>query len=246
MSYATVFTLDMESIGTTIAVAGGIITSLGDVGSVNYGHYWNLDPSGSLDVSKRTVFYNALATGKYTSNLTGLIPGERYWVFAWGQNIYGGLSVNTTQGQRVYFTAGVPTVTTGRITDIKDTTATALGDITTVAGATQHGHIWKRSGHPNLDINADIYDYDGITENGEPASWGGEFTSSLTGLTPFADYFYRAYATNTNGTGLGRVLRFTAAVPLSSLTPGSFGISTTKMRYVSRLGNERFIEGTLA
>ncbi len=60
---------------------------------------------------------------------------------------------------------------------------------------------------------------------------GGNFSSSLTGLTPATTYYYKAYATNAGGTSWGAQQSFTTASPsISASTLSGFGnicINTT-------------------
>jgi len=96
----------------------------------------------------------------------------------------------------------LPVLTTTEVTNIKQTTATSGGNITDDGGATitARGVIWSTSA--NLTIN----DNEGITVDGAGA---GSFTSNITGLEPETQYYVRAYATNSNGTGYGNALAFT-------------------------------------
>jgi hypothetical protein len=98
------------------------------------------------------------------------------------------------------------------VTDISTSTlnATANGTIYTLGSPapTQHGVCWNTTGSPTLSDN--------YTEEGTPTA--GSFTSEMTGLTLYAVYYVRAYATNSSGTVYGNEVSFvmTSAVPPST------------------------------
>lgn len=95
-----------------------------------------------------------------------------------------------------------PVLTTTEVTDITQNMATSGGNITDDGGATvtARGVIWSTSADLNVNNN------DGITIDGAGA---GSFTSNIADLEPGTQYYLRAYATNSNGTGYGNALAFT-------------------------------------
>ncbi len=95
---------------------------------------------------------------------------------------------------------GLPTVTTKPVTNITKTSAQCSGNVTNDGGAnvTARGVCWNTTGTPTLD--------DDFTVDGAGT---GEFTSLITGLSPSTEYFVRAYATNSAGTGYGDQIIFT-------------------------------------
>jgi len=95
----------------------------------------------------------------------------------------------------------VPTLTTLAITDITPTSAKSGGDITATGGAdvTAKGVCWSTSQNPTI--------LDFVTDQGNNSS---NYTSNITGLTAYATYYVRAYATNSKGTAYGNELSFAA------------------------------------
>ncbi len=95
-----------------------------------------------------------------------------------------------------------PTLTTLAVTDITETSAKSGGNITDDGGSavTARGVIWSTSADLTLGNN------EGITSDGAGA---GSFTSIITDLEPETQYYVRAYATSSNGTGYGNALAFT-------------------------------------
>jgi hypothetical protein len=134
------------------------------------------------------------------SNITGLIANTLYYIRAYATNSagisYGAQLSFTTLAQ----TTTLPKVTTNTVTNIKSTTATCGGNVTSDGGAavSARGVCWSISPNPTLN-NSHSRDGSGI----------GTFTSYLTSLSKHTVYYVRAYATNLNGTAYGNQQSFT-------------------------------------
>jgi hypothetical protein len=100
--------------------------------------------------------------------------------------------------------AGNPTVTTQDPTNVTENTATGNGNITDVGQGSvlAHGVVWSLS-NPFPTLTS----CDGSTDEGAAAGTGA-FTSNMTDLVRNRKYYYRAYASNTFGTGYGNVVQF--------------------------------------
>jgi hypothetical protein len=101
-------------------------------------------------------------------------------------------------------------VTTGEVTDITSTTATASGTVTTEGGTiiTAVGVCWSTSPDPTIE-----------GEHTDEGALTGDFTSALTGLERNTTYYVRAYATDGEGdTMYGDVVEFTTLAELPSVT----------------------------
>ncbi len=133
--------------------------------------------------------------------------------------------------------SGEPTVTTQAVTTIVTTTATGNGNVTSLgdSAVTQHGHCWNTTGLPDTN--------DSKTTNGAKATTGS-FTSSLTTLTSGTLYYVRAYATNTDGTGYGSEVNFTAGA-VGGEVAGAYEVVEERFHYVDAYGVERQIQGTV-
>ena len=92
----------------------------------------------------------------------------------------------------------LPTVTTTVADAITGSTAQSGGNVTVGNAVTSRGVCWSTTANPTIAS--------GHTTNG---SGTGSFISSISGLLPNTLYYYRAYATNTNGTSYGSELSFT-------------------------------------
>lgn len=109
---------------------------------------------------------------------------------------------------------GLPSVTTGAISSIGSTSATASGivnalsDLTSVTTnfsfgtrITQQGFVYSTSPNPTLLTGTIVVD----------AGLGGSFSDSLTGLSPSTTYFVDAYATNITGAAYGGDVSFSTS-----------------------------------
>lgn len=114
----------------------------------------------------------------------------------------------------------IPQLSTNNASNITLTTATSGGNITTDGGApvTSRGIVWNTVTQPTVSLATKTTDGSGI----------GDFPSAITNLTPSTNYYARAYATNSVGTGYGNEITFTTgAVVLPTLTTTAVSGITT-------------------
>jgi len=99
---------------------------------------------------------------------------------------------------------GLPTIITDNVSNITPTTAICGGELIHNCGAviSARGICWSTSSNPTLS--------DDFTTEGTAI---GSFTSTLTGLVPITQYYFRAYATSTEGTAYGDEVAFTTTTP---------------------------------
>ncbi len=103
-----------------------------------------------------------------------------------------------------------PTVTTGVASSVNSTTATVSGTVTASGGSTvtERGIVYGTSENPTISGTK--------TTDGTGT---GEFSASLTGLTPNTTYYARAYAISSAGVSYGSNITFTSSVaPVKVLT----------------------------
>ena len=190
----TVTTNIVSAVGGNFAICGGNVTSDGGSEIIARGVCWSETHSPTINDNFTT---DSVGTGLFTSNITQLEPVTVYYIRAYATNIVG-----TTYGEvRMVITHAVqPTVTTKDITDIKGVSATCGGDVSFDGGAdvTERGVCWNTTGWPTIE--------DDHTTDGEGS---GEYTSSLTNLSPSTTYFVRAYAINNVGISYGGHKSFT-------------------------------------
>lgn len=210
----TLSTSAVAFIGTTTAQSGGSISSDGGVMITARGICWSTRSGATTSLSTRTS--DGTGTGSFTSNMTGLTASTLYYVRAYATNPMG-----TSYGNEVTFTTSapvtiptVPTLFTNAIASIGSATALSGGVTTSDGGSTitARGVCWGNSSGPTTLLNTKTSDGTGV----------GSFTSNLTGLKASTNYYVRAYATNSTGTGYGNELSFTttaqATIPILSTT----------------------------
>ncbi len=194
----TLTTSSVVSITQTTAISGGNISSDGGMIILERGICWSTYPNPTIDDNKTS---DGTGTGEFTSTLTNLSPGTTYYLRAYATN-----NVGTAYGMEVTFTTSdlqTPTLTTSSVVSITLTTAVSGGNISSDGGMIilERGVCWSTDPNPTIDDNK--------TSDGTGT---GEFTSTLTNLSPGTTYYLRAYATNSVGTAYGEVVSFTTKV----------------------------------
>lgn len=211
-----VTTTAVSGVTTTTAVSGGNVTDDGGADVTARGVCWGTAANPTVSGSKTS---DGTGTGSFSSNLTGLTPGTKYYVRAYATN-----SVGTAYGNEVEFTATAivgATVTTAAVTVFSYTTATAGGNVSAAGGGnvTAKGVCYGETANPAIGGAGVVTTNDG---NGT-----GAFTSSLTNLKSGTKYYVRAYATNDAGTEYGTQVEFTTiAVGEPDLSTGAVSAIT--------------------
>jgi len=189
----------------------------------------NVTDEGSTQVSVRGLVYGTTTgsstysvtvgsgAGTFTSTLTGLSQGTKYFVRSFATNTQG-----TGYGAETSFTTQTtPTVSvTATPSSLTTTSAVGGGTISSSGGATitVSGLVWDTNVNPSISLSTKTTD--GATS--------GTFTSSITGLTQGATYHVRAYATNIIGTSYGPDITFTTlTTPTVSATASVTSITGT-------------------
>jgi uncharacterized protein (TIGR02145 family) len=201
----SVTTSEVTDIGPTTATGGGDVTNDGNKDIIVRGVCWSTSKKPDIEDSRTTDGYGE---GEYVSSITGLIPNTLYHVRAYAMNDEG-----TSYGEDVTFTTSqfsVPVLTTSSVTGITQTTAISGGNITFDGGVqiTVRGVCWS-STKTLPDIT------DSKTSDG---TGSGPFVSNITGLTGNTNYYVRAYATNSQGTGYGSTVSFKTSPLLPTVT----------------------------
>jgi uncharacterized protein (TIGR02145 family) len=200
---------------TNYAEATGQVIDLGD-GATQHGHCYAKTSNVTI-ASSKTELGVPLGTGGFTSQITNLEAGTRYYIKA-----YIGNGTQTTYGEEISFTtvaASMPTLSTTAMGSITQTTASCGGNITSDGGAliNVRGVCWNTATGPSIN-NTKTTDGTGI----------GSFQSSLADLTPGTTYYVRAYATNSAGTAYGNELSFSTSA-VTMLPPTSTTIAATSV-----------------
>ena len=138
-----------------------------------------------------------VGTSTFSHNISNLQDDATYYFRAYIKTNFGVIYGEEKSFKTVEIT--LPTVATSNVTNIKASSATCGGNVTSDGNGTvtARGVCW--STNPNPMIN------DNKTNNG---SGTGTFTSNLTNLTENTTYYVRAYATNEKGTSYGEERSF--------------------------------------
>jgi len=219
-----VSTSDITDITQTSAKSGGNITSDGGSTITERGLFYGTTEELNADSPK--VKDSGTSTGEFTSSITGLTKGTKYYVMAYGKNSsgygYGDIKSFNTVGDP-------PTVETSSVDKISGTKAEANGKVTSNGGEplTSYGFAYGKSSSPTIEDNKWEV---GTTD------LSGEYKGLISGLETSTKYYVRAYATNARGTSYGVNKDFTT-------TNGLPGVSTVSSESVN--GNSAVINGKI-
>lgn len=210
----TVSTTAASTITAYAASSGGNVSNQGSAAINAKGVIWSTSSTAELTTSlttKTTITGNA--TGNFTSSITNLQPNTTYYYRAYATNTDGG----TGYGTKLSFTTqAIPSVTTTASSNVTSSAATAGGNVTSqgTSAVTQRGVVWSTSQNPTITTNS------GITNDGNGT---GIFISEITGLALSTTYYYRAYATNDQGTAYGAQSSFqTLSIVAPIVITGAF------------------------
>jgi hypothetical protein len=190
-----------------------------------------ISPSGGTYTAAQTVTIGNIASGDavyYTTDGTNPETSSTRINYTGSFSVSGsetitavaddpntGWSTETTATLSISGNTGVtilvaPAVTTGNAGSITGSYATLNGDITNNGGDTITGYGFAYSTDQNQWSQATAG-----TDNHY-----GSFSYNLTGLTSNTTYYFKAYATNPEGTAYGSVVSFTASTQAAS-TPST-------------------------
>ena len=228
----TVTTNNVTDITQTTAVSGGNVTSAG-YGTISArGVCWSTSQNPTISGQHTS---DGDGMGTYTSTLVGLSENTTYYVRAYATN-----SEGTSYGEQKSFTTLqsvlLPIVTTDDVTDIAKTTAVSGGNVISAGSGTvsARGVCWSINQDPTISSFH--------TTNG---SGIGQFTSSLTFLSPNTRYYVRAYATNEYGTAYGeqKTFRTIGQAPIGAIN-GLFTINNNGDQVYFAKGNLQYQAST--
>jgi len=204
LALAPVLTTTKSVVTSDSLKSGGNITKDGGSPVTARGVCWSTTQNPTIANTKTT---NGAGTGIFTSSVTSLLPGMVYYIRAYATNSigtgYGAPDTTTTK-------AVLPVITTTAISSITTSNAKSGGNITSNGGTivTEHGVCWGTTQSPTTAGNKIISESPGT----------GNYTGSLTSLTPNITYYVRAYATNAAGTAYGEQITFQTLLYIPGLT----------------------------
>ncbi|MFZ4707914.1 MAG: hypothetical protein ACOYMF_18075, partial [Bacteroidales bacterium] len=193
LSNLVVTTNTATSITQSSAVSGGTIN--GDAGSpiIAKGVCWSNHASPKISDSYSN---QGSGNGSFSSNITGLIQGTKYYVRA-----YVSTSLETIYGSEVSFTTlALPTLSTISVSSLTTKSVTVLSFIESDGGSQiiSRGVCWSSSHNPTI-LNLKTTD----------GSGSGGYSSSIAGLDAGTTYYLRSFASNSVGTSYGNEISFT-------------------------------------
>ena len=203
---------------TTSIVSGTVITDNGESLSAR-GICYSTNSNPTISDLKKPDSQATL--GSFTCTLTNLAPSTTYFARAYATNSYG-----TAYGGEISFTTQAATIpiiaSTTAASSITQISAISGGNITNsgASNITSRGVCFSKTNTIPTITDTKTNDGTGI----------GQYSSSLTNLTPNTLYYVRAYATNNVGTAYGDVKSFTstsATIPVVSTTTTTTFITQT-------------------
>ena len=230
LSKPTITTGVITDIKCNSAKISANISSDGGNTIAKRGFCWNTTGNPSL-----TNFIGSTndgtGTGSFTTSMTNLLENTTYYAVAYATNSEG--TAYSEIKQALTLQLQLPQVTTTNVTNINATSATCGGDVTFDGNGTvsARGVCWSILPNPTINDNRTN---DGIGI--------GVFTSIITGLTNNANYYIKAFATNSIGTSYGNEVIF----PFYLNVPGPLVTDIDGIVYESvRIGNQIWMKENL-
>jgi len=188
-----VVTIEYEEVTLNSSVLRGKVQYNGGTQILEYGFVWstNSDPT----IEDNIVSSNDGSEG-FDETITGLEPGTDYYFKAYAKN-----SVGISYGDQLMFTtqSGIALVKTYTVKNITATNATISGQVLDDGGA----EILENGFYVSTD-SANILS---TTPEVVPISFD-TLSIELTTLEPGMEYFFVAFASNSQGTSYGNILKF--------------------------------------
>ena len=163
------------------------------------------------DYSVLTLLKDQVKLGSNIFDVFGLESNTAYSLKVNVRN-----KVGESQSEFIHFntlnTVGIPSVLTIGSNSIATNSATLLGALNNIGNSQflSKGFCYSLSNNPS--ISNTVIDVSGSSV--------GNFSSEVSGLLPNTTYFFRAFATNSNGIAYGDVLQFQTSSPNPNLVIG--------------------------
>ncbi|MCG6187693.1 Ig-like domain-containing protein [Maribellus maritimus] len=194
-----VSTINATQTNLTEAACGGNVTDEGDSPVIMRGVCWSMENTPTTNDRKTE---NGRGLGTFSSVLTALQANAVYKIRAYATS-----EVGTAYGNLITLELkenfGTPTVETGINSEVTSSNAQCYGKVINQGNSSiiERGICYNKEGDPTTnDLKVTV------STNGE-----GEFVCELQELSSETKYYYRAFATNEQGTAYGEVKTFQTA-----------------------------------
>jgi hypothetical protein len=191
--YAGVVTSSATEITLISATIGGFVGGTGGGDISETGVYWGLSQAPSQTGTKLIIGNSA---GAFSANISGLKAGKTYYFMAYVINTRG-----TTFGSQMSFTTltSIPVLSTSTPSEITSFTTLVGGNVSDDCGSyvTENGVYISKSANP---VSTGLKYQIGTDK--------GSFSKIVGSLEQATTYYFKAYATNSVGTGYGVELSF--------------------------------------
>ncbi|MDR1666635.1 MAG: formylglycine-generating enzyme family protein [Bacteroidales bacterium] len=182
-------------------VAGNVSADGGSV-LLARGICYNVVPYPTIEQPKIEE-REGIGVENFSAALTGLTHNTTYYVRAYARN-----AVGLTYGEEIRFTTlriyAAPEVTTAdaEAANVEKTEATVGGSVLDDGGKplTAVGVVYSETTDPTLETAAKVFASDNVT---------GDFSCTLSGLNEMTTYYFKAFASNDQGTTYGSQKSFT-------------------------------------
>lgn len=195
---------EITDITSNSIVCQGIVVSDCDIPVLERGfvystnQYPTIENAGKISVGK--------GLGTYTTSISKLERDTKYYIRAYATNTTG-----TAYSEQKSITTldGMPAVSKVTVSDIAATSVVCKGEVLSDCGVTvsARGFVYGTTPLPTLEG-------DNVVTNGRGL---GQYSSSISGLTPSTSYYVRTYATNASGTIYGAQQSFTTTDGLPTI-----------------------------
>ncbi len=197
-AHPSLTTAEVTEISQTSAISGGEVIDEGDSPVTSRGICWSFKANPTID-SSRTI--EGGTTGVFLSNLSGLSPNTLYYVRSYATN-----GAGTGYGNQVSFSTShieVPSLTTKDIYKMDNYSVYCGGTITDDHSGTviSRGVCWSKSHNPTIADN--------IAMEIQAIPVTSTYSTYTTWTPPNTTYYFRAFATNSAGTGYGNEIVYT-------------------------------------
>lgn len=189
-------TAEVVSITQTSAIAGGNVLTDGGSTITERGICWSTSTPATVD--DNVIKDSEAKLGAYTSSITNLQIGTTYYVRAYAKNSSG---VGYGLEKQFKTLSELPNVISNTISQLTSQSVTANGDIVDDGGETitSYGFCYSTSSQtPTINDTKIVVGNEII----------GEYSKSISSLSPNTQYYLRAYATNNIGTSYGETISF--------------------------------------